>query len=100
VDSMRACEQLPRPLDPVAREAVNAVSRVHRTAAAGRSSSHGLVASTWATSEALRTRILDESEDDFAERRLALLKREFTRQCDLVREIFGNPFRPVTFSWE
>ena len=76
------------------------MSRVHRTAAGGRAFSHALAASTWATAEALRTRPPDESDEQFAVRRQALLTEEVVRQSDLFRDVFGNPFRPVTCSPE
>jgi hypothetical protein len=98
--SMAACERLPRPRRPGAVDAINAVSRVHRGPGGGRNAALGLAASAWASAEAFRTRRLGETPDAFAERRVRLLGEELARQTHLVRELFGNPFRPVAFSPE
>jgi hypothetical protein len=97
-DSMAACEKLPRPLGPGQADAINAVSRVHRSGPAGRDPSLGLAAVAWATVEALRTRRPDEPKDELEVRHLKLLRAEAGRQCDLFREVFGNPFRPADFA--
>ena len=97
-NSMEACVKLPIPRGKDVSDAINAVSRMHRSRDGGRSLCHGLAASAWATSEASRARRSDESADEFNARRERLFEEEFARQARLFREVFGNPFRPVSFS--
>ncbi len=96
-ESMVACAKLPLQRKPGESEAINAVSRVHRSVPGGRNPTHGLAASAWATSEATRTRrYYGELAEEFEVRRQRFFDEEFARQAEFIREIFGNPFRPVT----
>jgi hypothetical protein len=97
---MAACELLPGPRTELESIAINAVSRVHRSAGGGRNASFGLAASAWALSESQRTRRAGESAEGMSRRRQKLFREEFARQAELFREVFGNPFRTVSFSAE
>jgi hypothetical protein len=93
--SMAACNRLPRPLTEPAATAINAVSRVHRSAAGGRDTALGLSAAAWAGAEAVRRWVAGDTTVTLAERRRVLSDQERARQCDYLRELFGNPFQPI-----
>jgi hypothetical protein len=97
-ESMDSCASLTRPLGVAVADAINAVSRVHRSAEGGRYATIGLAASAWAASEARRLASTDEPDAEFDRRRNDLLFEELARQATLFREVFGSPFRPVAFN--
>jgi hypothetical protein len=100
--SMRACEEHGQRLAAYGSrpwrheiEAINAVSRVHRTESGGRSGVSRAAAAAWVWAAAVQQNL--EGED--AGRRL--IEAEYARQADLLRDIVGNPFRPSVIdpSW-
>jgi hypothetical protein len=79
-------------------EAINAVGRVHRTEAGGRSGVSRATATAWVWAAAVHQNL--EGQD--AGR--LLIEAEYGRQAELLRDVVGNPFRrsrvdPAWLAW-
>jgi hypothetical protein len=107
--SCRACDsewrgrsQLGRRWGVIEQEVVNAVGRVHRTEGGGRNGTYLAVQRTLAIEQVLMGSQHGDGDGYRVSRSQlgALEREEEIQQASLLREIFGNPFRPVAFSPE
>jgi hypothetical protein len=78
----------------------NAVGRVHRTKEAGREGVNRASREAWATNQVLKE-IEFEDSVNFLERLRLHINAELAHQAAMLRDIFGNPFRPIAHdrSW-
>lgn len=87
-----------RSFEPFEGEAVNAVGRVHRTEPHGRSGMYRAVCSAWELAKRFPDGVPPDVVSVYDGQPNAEYEREQARQVELLRDIFGNPFRPVAFS--
>ena len=83
--------------EPFEGEAISAVGRVHRTEPHGRSGMYRAVCSAWELAERFPDGVPPGAVSVYHGQPNAEYEREQARQVELLRDIFGNPFRPVTF---
>jgi hypothetical protein len=101
--SMRSCEhywrrrraaRVPSYRFTYERAALDALGRVHRQEGA-RAGVKGASAEAWAAATLFESSG-EAQDEDIAKQYQVLLKDEFVRQADFLRDIVGNPFQPVS----
>src|SRR3569623_1495764 len=81
---------------PIERNMHNAVGRVHRAVGGGRCSTHWATAEARAVATLLADSLAEGLSTDMRDRLEPIERNEFLEQAALFRDLFGNPFRPVT----